>query len=303
MRKFYAVKKGRKEGVYTSWDECKQQVNGFTNAVYKSFATYAEAEKFIGGKGLNDFSDKKDKNQLSDVIAYIDGSYDNYKKLYSYAGIVFFKNNQRIEFANAGSDSDLIELRNVAGEIKAAMHVIDLALKYQAKSIEIFYDYIGIEYWANKSWKAKTPFTKKYVEYIESVEPKIDIFFKKVKAHSGNKYNEEVDLLARKAIENYEISKETSTSISMEYDEIFNGLNSSKKSVNLNLMIDKEIYDSDRIYKIFKEKWKFKGRKLKDIIDLKTILDIEERKILFNVNLGDNEEILKFDLKEFKENG
>lgn len=44
MTKFYAVKKGRKEGIYTSWNECKEQVNGFPNALYKSFATYEEAK-------------------------------------------------------------------------------------------------------------------------------------------------------------------------------------------------------------------------------------------------------------------
>ena len=45
--KFYAVKKGRKPGIYMSWDACKAQVMGFPNARYKGFKTKAEAEEFL----------------------------------------------------------------------------------------------------------------------------------------------------------------------------------------------------------------------------------------------------------------
>ncbi len=48
--KFYAVKKGKVPGIYTSWDACKSMVHGFPGAVYKGFATRAEAEQFLEGK-------------------------------------------------------------------------------------------------------------------------------------------------------------------------------------------------------------------------------------------------------------
>ena len=44
--KYYAVKKGRKPGVYQSWAECKATVDGFPGAVYKSFKTREEAVAF-----------------------------------------------------------------------------------------------------------------------------------------------------------------------------------------------------------------------------------------------------------------
>ncbi len=44
--KFYAVKKGKKPGIYKSWDECKAQVDGYSGAVYKSFKILSEAEGF-----------------------------------------------------------------------------------------------------------------------------------------------------------------------------------------------------------------------------------------------------------------
>ena len=48
--KFYAVKKGKVPGIYTSWDACKSMVHGFPGAVYKGFATRAEAEQFLEEK-------------------------------------------------------------------------------------------------------------------------------------------------------------------------------------------------------------------------------------------------------------
>ena len=45
--KFYAVKKGRKIGVFRTWDECKEQVDGFSGAEYKSFSNLLEASQYL----------------------------------------------------------------------------------------------------------------------------------------------------------------------------------------------------------------------------------------------------------------
>ena len=42
--KHYVVLKGKKTGVFSTWDECKQYVLGFPGAKYKSFSTISEAE-------------------------------------------------------------------------------------------------------------------------------------------------------------------------------------------------------------------------------------------------------------------
>ena len=47
MAKFYAVKEGKKPGIYHTWDECKEQVNGYSGAVYKSFTNEEEAKAFL----------------------------------------------------------------------------------------------------------------------------------------------------------------------------------------------------------------------------------------------------------------
>jgi ribonuclease HI len=47
MPKFYAVAKGNKPGIYTTWSECQKQVKGFSGAIYKSFQTKQEAQDLI----------------------------------------------------------------------------------------------------------------------------------------------------------------------------------------------------------------------------------------------------------------
>ncbi|MDX2231444.1 MAG: viroplasmin family protein [Leptolyngbyaceae cyanobacterium bins.349] len=51
--KYYAVIKGRKTGIFTSWSQCEQQVKGFSGAIFKSFGTRAEAEAAIASAGQN----------------------------------------------------------------------------------------------------------------------------------------------------------------------------------------------------------------------------------------------------------
>ncbi|XP_014212647.1 ribonuclease H1 isoform X2 [Copidosoma floridanum] len=44
---YYAVAKGRSPGIYRQWDECKDQVDKFSGAVFKKFNTREDAEEFI----------------------------------------------------------------------------------------------------------------------------------------------------------------------------------------------------------------------------------------------------------------
>lgn len=48
-KKFYVVWQGRQTGIFTDWDTCKKQVDGFAGAKYKSFKTQAEAEAAFAG--------------------------------------------------------------------------------------------------------------------------------------------------------------------------------------------------------------------------------------------------------------
>ncbi|CAG8539040.1 33054_t:CDS:2, partial [Racocetra persica] len=47
---YYAVRKGRKPGIYLTWEECESQVKGFSDAKYQRFSLKTDAENFINDK-------------------------------------------------------------------------------------------------------------------------------------------------------------------------------------------------------------------------------------------------------------
>lgn len=134
------------------------------------------------------------------LIAYVDGSYDKIKDRYSF-GCVFLENGKIVNhYAESGNDKDLKAMWNVGGEILGAMRSIQYAIISGYKSIDIYYDYQGIQAWADRTWRAKKPATQTYARFIDESKRKIDINFIKVKAHSNVLYNEIVDNLAKREL-------------------------------------------------------------------------------------------------------
>ena len=57
---FYAVHKGKRRGIYTDWNECKQNIFGVRHPVFKKFATKEEAEHFL----IHGFGTKTNQSML-----------------------------------------------------------------------------------------------------------------------------------------------------------------------------------------------------------------------------------------------
>lgn len=55
--RFYVVWKGRNPGVYSRWEDCKKEIEGFTGALYKGFPDKASAEAAFA-KGFTGFEKK-----------------------------------------------------------------------------------------------------------------------------------------------------------------------------------------------------------------------------------------------------
>ena len=212
-KKYYAVAKGKTPGIYLTWNDCKAQVDGFSGAVYKGFATVQEAEEFVAGYGENPLvkAADKQKNIQSDdnhtepistdthLVAYVDGSYEHSMRQYAY-GCVLVLPEDTVTLNGSGNEEDYVTMRNVAGEILGSEHAIQWAVEHGYSSITIYYDYEGIEKWANGIWKANKAGTQRYKEFVAKQREKIDISFSKVAAHTGVKYNEMADQLAKAAL-------------------------------------------------------------------------------------------------------
>jgi len=194
-KKYYAVKVGKKTGIFYSWEECKASVEGFPKAQYKGFATMEEARDYMRDK---DVTPQKPANVL---LTYVDGSYSDALKKYAF-GCVFLTSDGKIYTAYGNGDNpQSLQHRNVTGEMLGAMYAVKCAMFNGYPAVEIRYDYEGIEKWVTGVWRSKTELTQKYAQAMQQWGKDIQILFTKVAAHSNVKYNELADQLAKTGLE------------------------------------------------------------------------------------------------------
>lgn len=310
MKKIYAVRKGKHPGIYNTWNECKAQIDGFSGAEYKSFKIKEEALKYIKYKDLssqnisqNTIEKIDEKNSNWDVRAYVDGSYSDEYLLYSYGCVILVKGKPEIRLNGIGNDDELLKMRNVAGELEGSKKAIEWAYENNYSSIEICYDYKGIELWATDVWKTNKAGTKEYKQFIKKYSEKINIGFLKVKAHSGDKYNEVADMLAKEAIEHQhkkKTIKDKTIHINLNNDlkEMFFSTNVGKiKKKHVEIILDDTVITESRMDKFIKKHWKYTGNKIKDISSYSVKINIKDNEILWNV-IDKNNNMYEFKMED-----
>lgn len=229
--KYYAVKAGKKTGIFRTWEECKASVNGYSGAIYKSFKTREEANAYLGGAGGAALPREKEtqegeigngpapvrkltvgkrkdreKNREEDglkapdcVKIYVDGSYNKATGEFSYGMVVLGRDGEE-KLYQKFQDKALSSMRNVAGEIKGAEAAMQYAIDHKLPAIEIYHDYEGIARWCLGEWQANKEGTKAYKAFYDQASARVAIRFVKVAGHSNDKYNDMADQLAKKAL-------------------------------------------------------------------------------------------------------
>lgn len=194
-KKYYAVRKGMKTGIFTDWSECRNYVFGYPGAEYKSFTDRKSAEAFMTSSvGCTD-----DAPREGAAVAYVDGSYRNDTNRFSY-GAVLFVDGETKEMSHAYDNPEYAQLRNVAGEITGAASVMKYCIANGIEKVDIYHDYTGIAKWCTGEWKTNNTVTARYRAFYDTVKDKLDVRFVKVKGHSGDKYNDRADELAKSAL-------------------------------------------------------------------------------------------------------
>lgn len=227
--KYYGVKKGLVPGVYTSWDECKAQVDGFSGAEYKSFKTEAEANDYVNVEKEN--SEKENSDNVSDLVdmgicytavpksesketakpvvskdadldkpyAFVDGSFNPDTGVYGYGGYLF-DGTTKYPLQGCGSNPEMASMRNVAGEIEGSMAAVRKAEELGIREMTMFYDYQGIEQWATGQWKTNKDSTKAYAEFMKPENRSVGLSFVHTKGHTGIEGNEIADVMAKNSV-------------------------------------------------------------------------------------------------------
>lgn len=181
--KFYAVKIGRTPGIYTSWDDCKKQVQGFPKALYKAFTSRSDAEKFI---------ESKKETPNGGLIVYCDGSY-----IPPRAGSgVYVPSTGQAFYSNVPG-----EQTNNRGELYAVI----VALQKLQGPLQIYTDSLYVVNIFNGSWKATE--NKEMIETLFDRAYNRDIRIAHVYGHDKDtdekhrKYNDIADIYAKKGTE------------------------------------------------------------------------------------------------------
>ena len=223
-KKYYAVKKGRVPGIYFTWADCQKNINGFSGAIYKGFATIEEAEAFVNDSNVTDENSESvcleqtknirqrnieanteknlsglENSENNTAIAYVDGSYNIATREYSYGAVIFYQGKEQ-HFSKKFANPERATMRNVAGEIEGSMCAMKYCMEQGIPQLTIYYDYEGIERWCTGDWKANKEGTIAYRDFYKEVTKKVQIRFVKVKGHSGDKYNDLADMLAKQAV-------------------------------------------------------------------------------------------------------
>ncbi|KAF8347075.1 ribonuclease H-like domain-containing protein [Amanita rubescens] len=226
---YYAVKVGRQNGVYLTWEECEAQVKGFPGGTFKKFITAAEAESFARGSEPSIASpaataetishiqskkralspDAEDGEEEWDVV-YCDGSCKGNGQDGSVAGIgVWWGHNDRKNLSErcpgdqTNNRAELIAIARVleTAEIKGIPLVIKTDSQYCIKCFKNW-----LKGWERNNFKTSKGDPVKNRDLIRYVQALIDyrgkcgqkIRLRHVRGHVGIAGNEGADALANR---------------------------------------------------------------------------------------------------------
>lgn len=198
MAKYYAVRSGYHIGIFNTWEECRKEVSGYSGAEYKSFTKLSDAQEYLGvNQQLSLFDEPV--TEKNTAVAYVDGSYNIETKEFA-CGVIIFHDGKETTYSRAFSDPELATMRNVAGEIEGAKLAMQYCVDNNIEEIDIYFDYEGIEKWCSGAWKTNKNGTIAYKKFYDEISKSVKVNFIKVKGHSGDKYNDMADRLAKDAI-------------------------------------------------------------------------------------------------------
>lgn len=198
MAKFYAVKNGYHIGIFNTWEDCQKEVSGYSGAEFKRFSSRHDAEEYLGiNHQISLFDDVSADNTAA--VAYVDGSYNISTQKFG-CGVVIFHQGEEHRFSECFDNPEMAQMRNVAGEIEGAKKAMQWCLQNNITELDIYYDYEGVEKWCTGAWKTNKEGTIAYKQFYDEISRNLRVSFNKVRGHSGDRFNDLADSLAKQAV-------------------------------------------------------------------------------------------------------
>ncbi len=145
---------------------------------------------------LMDILSSRDDEDKNIYKIYVDGSYMNGKVGY---GAIILKSDTPVkEIYGVVTDDYATQSRQVGGEIVAVQEGLKWCENEGIKDASIYYDFQNLEKWATGEYKTNNTLSQSYKSFIDNC--KINIKWYKVKSHTGVKWNDKADELAKLGI-------------------------------------------------------------------------------------------------------
>jgi ribonuclease HI len=210
MDKFYAVRIGRRTGVFASWDECQKQVRGYSGARFKSFKTRAEALRFLTAPAKTAAPPTQPRDIMRTTLRiYCDGacSANGGKRARAAIGVYFGAGDPR----NLSERMDPGKYRqtNQAAELLAAVRALEAVAKGATAEVVTDSAYVvkGMNEWRH-AWKQSGRWNRfdKLANFelwhrLDALAAAREVTFTWVKGHGTDAGNIAADRLATAALE------------------------------------------------------------------------------------------------------
>ena len=215
-KKFYAVKRGRKTGLYTVWAECAAQVKGFQGAVYKGFMTEEEARAWLGGADARAEQPRVAAEMAApsapdaDYIIHTDGScLRNPGGAGGWAAVIETAATGAVEEKSGGdpeTTNNRMELTAALMALSAVPEGARVALYTDSQYLKNAFTKFWLPAWKKRGWKkadGEPVLNQDLWVQLDAAFAARQVQFHWVKGHAGNPRNERCDALARAEAERF----------------------------------------------------------------------------------------------------
>ena len=215
-KKFYAVKRGRKTGLYTVWAECAAQVKGFQGAVYKGFMTEDEARAWLGGANARAEQPRAAAEMAApsapdaDYIIHTDGScLRNPGGAGGWAAVIETAATGAVEEKSGGAPettNNRMELTAALMALSAVPEGARVALYTDSQYLKNAFTKFWLPAWKKRGWKkadGEPVLNQDLWVQLDAAFAARQVQFHWVKGHAGNPRNERCDVLARAEAERF----------------------------------------------------------------------------------------------------
>lgn len=192
--KYYAVKKGKKVGIFSSWDDCSEQVKGYSGAMFKSFKTKEEAEEYLGVKKKKKTTKAKTKKTQKEKLirdfSYFEFNEDTEPKHLYFSikteededlGRTFVHSREGLSSVDVKTlfteEYKILSLGEIGLTLNGIVYAIRQSLLDCATHITIKHSLYEMAEIVNNALLSTEPFVKAFVRYLEYAKEYVNVSF------------------------------------------------------------------------------------------------------------------------------